>query len=249
MSWDLYETIERHALAQQRVERILLGLNWSVCGLEHGTGLCFSPSAVPRTLAWPGSLHGRSADSLVPWLRSFEPAEAAIGLCVANAALNRSDNALLARAEQLATAAPGHLRVFAHFAPLLRGANVVVIGLYPGLDALWADLPYQCIERRHLPGTVPDTAAEYVLPHADWVFITGSAIANKTAPRLLELCHRATVVMMGPSVPWLDELRRFGVDYLAGVVVRDPELAFRVAAEGGGTRMFDEAVEYRLAAL
>jgi len=70
--------IETHARSRERVERVLLGLSWSLCDLEHGTGLCFSPSEAPRTLAWPGNLRGRSADSLTPWLRSFEPAEAAL---------------------------------------------------------------------------------------------------------------------------------------------------------------------------
>jgi len=49
---------------------------------------------------------------------------------------------------------------------------------------------------------------------------------------------------MGPSLPWLAGWREFGVDYLAGVRVRDAAAARQVVAEGGGTRLFAEAVEY-----
>ena len=60
---------------------------------------------------------------------------------------------------------------------------------------------------------------------------------------------QAQVVLMGPSLPWLDGWRRFGVDYLAGVRVADPAGVRRVVAEGGGTRLFAGPVEYALMTL
>ena len=38
---------------------------------------------------------------------------------------------------------------------------------------------------------MPDPACEYVLPQADFAFITGVTLENKTAPRLLELAKDA----------------------------------------------------------
>jgi uncharacterized protein (DUF4213/DUF364 family) len=197
-------------------------------------------------LSFPGTLAGRRADDLVPWIRSFDPCEATVGTAVINAVVNHEGNALLSTAQPLANAAPPHLRVFANFTTEIKAARVVVVGKYPGLEELWCERSYTCIERRAAPGTLPDTAAEYVLPRADWVFLTGSAIANKTLPRLLELSRSATTVLMGPSVPWLQDWVDFGVDYLAGVVVRDVERLWQVAAEGGGTRIFEETVSYKL---
>ncbi len=224
---------------------MLLGLNWSVAEVE-GFGICFSPVDPPRTLAFPGTLAGRSVVELTPWIRSFDPCEATVGCAVVNATIHGDDNPCLARSEAMVGRGPPHLRVFEHFAPRLDGAAVVVVGRYPGLDALWQGRSYTCLERRSASGVVPDTAAEYVLPQADWVFLTGSAIANKTLPRLLELSRRATVVLMGPSVPWLPEWADFGVDYLAGVAVRDADRLLQIAGEGGGTRIFEDAVDYRL---
>lgn len=245
MSWALYDRLLEHASSTARLRRVLLGLQWSMAEAE-GLGLCFSPLAAPRTLKWPGTLAGREARELSGWLRSFDDAQAAVGLAALNALINLPDNAIAARAQPLAAGAPGHLRVFAHFTPLLAGAKVAVIGSYPGLEELWSGVNYRCLERRPAPQTLPDLACEYVLPECDWVFLTASAIANKSLPRLLELSHDAQVVLLGPSLPWLADWADFKVDYLAGVVVRDRERLWQVAAEGGGTRLFDEAVEYRL---
>lgn len=248
MPWDLYDLLVDRARSTQPLRRVLLGLNWSVAEVRE-SGLCFSPVNPPRTLAFPGTLAGRPVAEVAPWVRSFDPCEAAVGCAAINAVVNDPDNRCMARSQAIVAQAPAHLRVFAHFAPRLDGAEVVVIGRYPGLDMLWAGFRYICIERRATPGTLPDTAAETVLPKADWVFVTASAIANKTMPRLLDLSRKATVVLLGPSVPWMSEWSDFGVNYLAGVVVRDPERLMQIVAEGGGTRIFDDAVEYRVTSL
>lgn len=247
MAGDLYDMLLARAAADEPVRRVLLGLSWSLCEVD-AVGVCFSPSEAPRTLSWPGTLRGRRAAELAAWVRSFEAAQAGVGLSTINALINRSDNPLYARAQRLALAAPGHLQVFAQFAPLLKRAqSVAVVGRYPGLERLWKDVNYRCLERRPGPDTLPDTAAERVLPESEWVFLTGSALANHTLPRLLALSRAATVVLMGPSVPWLEEWAEFGVDYVAGCEVVDPEALFQTAAEGGGTRIFETGLCYRLA--
>lgn len=244
----LYEWLLDGSAGPGTLERMLLGINWTMAEVDGGCGFAFSPREVPRTLPWAGTLVGRQAAELRAWLLSWNPAEAAVGLATLNAQVNR-DSALLADAQPLAAPVPGHLQVFAHFRPRLAGRLVVVVGRYPGLDELWQDQPYQCLERAPQAGDWPDTAAEYLLPRADWVFVTASSLANKSLPRLLELSRSATVVLMGPSLPWLAGWERFGVDYLAGVRVLSPGAAWQVAAEGGGTRLFAGPVQYALAAL
>jgi uncharacterized protein len=253
-SWELYDWLLGHVTTEVAVQRVLLGLQWSVAATQNvldpdgptSPGLCFSPVDVPRTLPWPGTLIGRSALEVSQWLRSFDAAEASVALSTLNSVINTFDNACVARAERLAEGGPQHLRVFSHFAPQLTGAKVVVVGRYPGLERAFSEVKYTCLERRPNADTLPDTACEYVLPEADFVFLTASAIANKTLPRLLELSQHATVVLMGPSLPWLADWADFGVDFLAGVTVQHPESVWQVAAEGGGTRLFETSVEYRL---
>ncbi|MCC6076776.1 Rossmann-like domain-containing protein [Pseudomonas sp. GCM10022188] len=244
----VYDWLLASAPGDAQVERLCLGLNWTVAQVAGHCGFAFSPKQVPRTLSWAGTLAGRPSGELRPWLLSWNAAEAAVGLAVLNATIN-GDSACLREAMPLRAEVPGHLRVFAHFRPQLEGRRVAVIGHYPGLDQLWADLPYQCLERNPQDGDLPDSAAEFLLPQADWVFVTASSLANKTLPRLLELSRQARVVLMGPSLPWLEGWGEFGVDYLAGVRVLDGAAAQQVAAEGGGTRLFAGPVEYALLAL
>lgn len=144
-----------------------------------------------------------------------------------------------------------NLRVFDHFLPQLAGRRVAVVGRYPGLDR-WSErhgLDLTVLERRPGPADLPDPAAEWILPQAQWVFLTASSIPNKTFPRLMALARDATVVLMGPTLPWLAEFHHFGVDYLAGMEVADPSTLRQVVAEGGGVRLFDQAVRYRIAPL
>ena len=242
--WRIYDLLIERACSEELVRHVLLGLNWTLVE-ARATGLCFSPVA-PRTLEWPGTLRGRSSSELAGWLRSSDEVAASVGLAVVNAMLNGPANELVNRAVPLVNAAPPHLAVFRHFTKLVEGANVVVIGRYPGLELLWSQEDYLCLERRPLPGTVPESAAADVLPGADWVFVTASSLANHSLPELLELSHRARVVLMGPSLPWLAEWADFGVDYVAGVGVYDPARLLQIAAEGGGTRIFESAVGYRL---
>ncbi|GAB3373222.1 Rossmann-like domain-containing protein [Azotobacter armeniacus] len=247
----LYDWLLGHAVSaasDEPVGRVCLGLSWTLAEVGDGLGFAFGPRQVPRTLSWAGTLGGQASDRLYPWLLSWDSAEAAVGLAVVNAAINRA-SPCLSQAQPLRGDAPGNLSVFEHFRPRLEGRKVAVIGHYPGLAQLWQDLPYQCFERQPQDGDLPDAAVEYLLPEADWVFITASSLANKTLPRLLELSSHAQVVLMGPSLPWIYDWRRFGVNYLAGVRVQDAQAVRQVVAEGGGTRLFAGPVEYALLAL
>lgn len=259
MSWNLYDWLIQRARAHAsdtKFRRVLLCLNWSVAETTAGgVGLCFSPSDTPRTLNWPGTLTEKNISEFIEWTRHWNPAEATIGALAINALINADspalrDSDLIYDNNGIAHGdAPGHLRVLEHFQLQVKNQRVAVIGRYPGLDTLWSDIDYQCIERRPQQDDLPDTAADYILPQCDWVFITASSIANKTLPHLLSLSQHAQVVLMGPSLPWLYEWADFGVNYLAGVEVCDREKLFAIAGEGGGTRIFDGAVEYRLLTL
>ncbi|HEX8545054.1 MAG TPA: DUF364 domain-containing protein [Pseudomonas sp.] len=227
------------------VQNVCLGLNWTLAQVDENLGFAFSPRQVPRTLSWAGTLRGQSSQTLGSWLLSWNDAEAAVGLAVLNAGIN-TPSGCASQAQPLVGNTPGHLRVFAHFGRQLQGRNVVVIGHYPGLAQLWHGFAYHCLERLQQEGDSPDSACEYLLPAADWVFISASSIANKTLPRLLELSRHAQVVLMGPSLPWLRQWQQWGVNYLAGVRVLDATAALQVTMEGGGTRLFNGPVQYGL---
>ena len=47
-------------------------------------------------------------------------------------------------------------------------------------------------------------------------------------------------------MPWLTELKEFGIDYLAGVTVSNAKALRQTVAEGGGVRIFETGVQYQV---
>lgn len=248
----LYECLLDYCSSSLRIEKACIGLVWTVCQTSFSeqpvSGLAMSPAVATRTLPWPGTLKGRTLKEVGQWLTEWEPYQASMAM----AAINCSINSIARPPEGLvlpAQSSAANLTVFHHFLPQLHGKKVVVIGHYPGIEVFVDEYQWQVLERAPSAGDFPDPAAEFLLPDADWVFLSASTIPNKTFPRLAELSADATTVLMGPTVPWLPQLSEFGIDYLAGVDVVDAEQLYQTASEGGGVRIFDEAVRYRIVAL
>lgn len=246
----VYDLLIDSVPAEAHAAEVLIGLTWTLCRSESasGIGLAMSPQVQTRTLPWPGTLAGRRLADLAPWVRSWSPHEATVGMAAINAALNPSST-LAASASPIAPGASANLAVFDHFANQLAGRRVAVIGRYPGLDRLDLAWELTVLERNPGHGDLPDPAAEFCLAEADWVFLTATSLVNKTFPRLAEISRDATLVVMGPTLPWIGALRDWGVDYLAGVRVTDPAALRQTVAEGGGTRIFETGVEYAVADL
>lgn len=247
--WSLYDGLLDLAQgASWRVLEVVIGLTWTLCRCggpngEEGIGLAMSPGIPTRTLPWSGTLRGRTVADLAPWLRSWDPYESTVAMAAVNACLPGSSD-LAGCALPLFPEGPANLAVFQHFAERLDGRRVVVVGRYPGLDSLRIGWDLNVLERQPGPADLPDPAAEYLIPQADWVFLTASTIPNKTFPRLAELARDTRLVLMGPTAPWIEGLQAWGVDYLAGVQVTDPDALVRTVAEGGGTRIFETGVRY-----
>lgn len=256
--------LQNQGLSNPQLKSMLLGLNWSMAAvqwdestIEHTVnesyGLCFSPTATTRVMDWPGTLVGQPVGQMLDWITEWDPCKAVVATATLNAVVNsifdfQTDSLPLANLENEQNVPP-HLAVFNHFAPQLKGAKIAIIGHYPGIERYQDNLDITCIERNPRPGDLPDPAVEYVLPESDWVFITASSIANKTLPRLLQLSRESKVVLMGPSLPWLASWKEWGVDYLAGVEIINPTKLQQTVAEGGGTRIFQTGVNYRLMSL
>jgi uncharacterized protein (DUF4213/DUF364 family) len=116
------------------------------------------------------------------------------------------------------------------------------VGRFPTLEPLQDVCDLTVLERTPGGSDLPDVACEYVLPEQDCVCITGTAVSNKSLPRLLELSRSAYTVLVGPSFPlsgvWID----YGVDMLAGTVVTDTGGARHAAQEGAHRRLFSDGV-------
>lgn len=240
----IYELLLDYGNSQTMVKEIIIGLTWTLC-LGEGIGLCMSPAIPTRTLFWSGTLVNKTIAELAPWLNSWEPYNATVAIAAINSVIN-TQSPLLEQAQPLPSKGQKNLAVFEYFLPMIQGQKVSVIGRYPGLSDYEKEFDLKVIERQPSPEDFPDTAAEFLLPESDWVFLTATSIVNKTFPRLVELSQNAKLVLMGPTTPWLSEMAEMGIDYLAGVAITNPKALRQTVAEGGGRRIFETGVEYRV---
>jgi uncharacterized protein (DUF4213/DUF364 family) len=245
----VYELLLDHCSSDAVVDNLLIGLVWTLCQSRDktSTGLAMSPGFPTRTLKWSGNLTGKPITDLAAWILDWDPYQSTVAMAAINSCINSRplpDSVLLEPDAEHA-----NLAVFEHFLPQLQGKNVVVIGHYPGIERYQSQMQLSVLEKQPVAEDLPDSACEFLLPHADWVFLTGSSITNKTFPRLVELAAGARTVLMGPTVPWLPQLHEFGIDYLAGVEVTDAEALFHTAAQGGGVKIFSQGLRYRIAEL
>ncbi len=241
---DIYDLLIDYGNKDTYVKEILIGLTWTLCEAE-GIGLCMSPAIPTRTLSWSGTLVNKQIKELCLWLRSWNPYQATVAMAAINAIIN-TNSPLPQQAIVLPPSASANLAVFDYFIPQLRGKRVSVIGRYPGLNRYEQDMTINVIELNPTGNDFPASASEYLLPESDWVFLTATSIPNKTFPRLVELSRQANLVLMGPTLPWLAEFAELGVNYLAGITVTNPRELRQTIAEGGGVRIFDTGVQYRL---
>jgi uncharacterized protein (DUF4213/DUF364 family) len=246
--WQVYDLLLDIVPDDTMIEEISMGMTWTMCRANSRLGLAMSPQNGVRTLSWSGSLRGRSARELATWVREWDPYKSTVGMATINATIYHDDQ-LLTRLHPVMSGESANLAVFEHFYPQLSGKKVVVVGRYPGMDEVLKGIDVTVLERQPGAHDLPDTAAEYILGEADWVFLTATSLINKTFPRLAELARNSNLVLMGPTTPWLTELSEFGVDYLAGVRVHDAASVAQTIAEGGGTRLFESGLEYCIADL
>ncbi len=202
---------------------------WSrSCGLastigagDHEHGATFVTGA--------GRLQEHSAGQLARLAHSESTLEAGIGLAAINSLLEVDEtrcvelNAgrfLIERAPGKRVALVGHFP----FVPELRRAagRLWVIDLHPAAGDLG-----------------PEEGAE-LIPQADLVAITGSALINHTIEGLLAGCRRDSLVMvLGPTAPLSPVLFDYGVDVISGTRVADPERALRSVSQGAVFRQVE----------
>ncbi len=243
----LYELLLDYCSSDMLIDNLIIGLVWTLCQGKGATGLAMSPGIATRTLPWSGTLSGKAITDIAAWIFEWEPYKATVAMAAINSCINSRplpESTVIEAYEE-----HPNLSVFEHFLPQLHQQKVVVIGHYPGIERYQTQMQLTVLEKQPTGTDFPDSACEFLLPNADWIFLTASSIPNKTFPRLAELADNAKTVLMGPTVPWLPQLHEFGIDYLAGVEITDPTALYHTTAQGGGVRIFQNGVRYRIADL
>lgn len=230
------------------VRSVLVGAHWTVvcsryCGLAS-TVLEEKPHDHARVrVRDAGCLHLKSARELAEYARSDNPLEACIGVAAINSLLQVDErHAVEINAAEV---------LIKHG----RGRHVAVVGHFPFIPRLRdATVQLWVIEKYPTEGEYPAAAATDLIPRAEVVALTGSALINHTLDGLLSLCRPgATVIVLGPSTPLSPVLFDHGATIISGARVVDEEMALRTIGQGAtfqqvqGARLLTLAREHDLA--
>jgi uncharacterized protein (DUF4213/DUF364 family) len=180
-----------------------------------------------------GHLHRKSACELAEYALSDNPLEVSIGIAAVNSLLDVDESQSV------------EINALDVLAERGRGKTVALVGHFPfipklrsAVEQLWV------IEQRPADGEYSAEAGVDLIPQADVVAVTGSAIINHTLDGWLKLCKpEVPVMVLGPSTPFSPVLYDFGVTFLAGTQVIDEAAVLRTVGQGAtfqqveGTRL------------
>jgi uncharacterized protein (DUF4213/DUF364 family) len=173
-----------------------------------------------------GALQEKSALELAGLAHSERLLEAAIGLATINSLLEVDENRCCEMNAGNLVAEKG------------AGKRVAIVGHFPFVTALRDTVKeLWVIENNPKPGDLPAERAADLIPRADVVGITGTAVTNHTLESLLALCKpNSYVVILGDSAPLSELFFECGVDAVAGTRVFDPDLALKCVSQGANYR-------------
>jgi uncharacterized protein len=238
----LADDIVQHGieLAQQHTAAdIRIGLGYTAVRLENGRcGLAFTLHEDEYesccVISEAGSLAGRKASELIPWMKLKDTTACAVGLATLNALVAPPAAAVDSDILDLLPAGPEDtVGMIGYFGPLVERLKKQVRILH-------------VFERKPDPdyGILPESAVQDLLPKCQVVILSATTLLNHTIDNLLNLSGTAReIAILGPSAPFLPEIfRRRGVTILSGIQVVDSQKVLQIVSEAGGTRLFGKAI-------
>lgn len=236
--WKIYDELIDLIPKDLSVVDCLVGLHWTLVRSETGIGaaMTLKGGKAEKDLL---NITGMPLKELAAYVKSWNLLQASLGQAAINSVLNTPDNVMRITGKPLVkTDDPEEANGFKEFFPEITGKKVAVIGHFPQIEELGSVCQLSIMEREPQEGDYPDLANEYILPGQDYVFITGTALINKTMPRLLELCRKSKTIVLGPSTPLSPLLFNHGVEAIASMVILDHKNAWQAVQEGGKMKVF-----------
>ena len=173
-----------------------------------------------------GSLLKKTPRELTQMAYSESILEASIGMAAINSLLEVDDESCL------------ELNAADLIVEKGNGKRVVIVGHFPFLPRvrekakeLWV------IEMNPQEGDLDESETDRLIPLADVVAITGTALTNHTIEHLLTLCRPAAfVILLGDTAPLSPVLFEYSVDAVSGTKVINTDLALKCVSEGANFR-------------
>ncbi len=208
------------------VRSVMVGAHWTaVCSRHCGLATTIigdKPHDHNTVVHDAGRLHRKSARELAELARSDNLLEAGIGVAAINSLLEVDEN--------------NAVEINASEVLMEQGAgkNVALVGHFPFIPRLRKSVGNLWVIEQYPTGDDhPAQSASELIPKADVVALTGSALINHTLDGLLELCRpEALVMILGPTTPLSPVLFDHGVNIIAGSRVIDEDAVLHAIGQG-----------------
>jgi uncharacterized protein len=239
--WQIYDALINGIPEKLVVDELFCGVSkaWVRCGEGFGFSLVLAGETRPVTTICKKP--GMKLRDLAACVKSWNYVEASIGQAAINAYYNASGVAAR-NGIHLSEGRFAEDRVndpFIVYQNAIRHKKVTIIERFHYLDQLFRPVcQLSVLALQPVDGEYSYAAAEYLLPESDYVFISGSALIDKSLPRFLKLAQQAYVVIVGPTTPLAPQLSQFGVRDLSGFVIQDGEKARRICAGQENYRIY-----------
>lgn len=214
------------------VRSVLVGAHWTVMCSRHCGMAATQVSDHPHghgQVREVGRLHQKSARELAKWAYSTQPLKTAIGVAAINSLLDVDESLAVEINASEVLISRG------------RGKNIALVGHFPFIQQLRQSAKnLWVIEQHPTDDEYPAESAVNLLPQADVVAITGSALVNHTLDGLLALCKpNSTVMVLGPSTPLSPILFKYGITIISGTRVIDEAAVLRTVGQGASFRQVE----------
>ena len=180
----------------------------------------------PPMVKEPGFLLDKTPLELAQLAYSQRILEAAIGMATINSLLEIDENSCI------------ELNAAELIVEKGKGKRTAIVGHFPFVPRIREySKEVWVIEKNPRAGDFGEAEADNLIPRADVVAITGTALTNHTLEHLLDLCNpKAYVIVLGDTAPLSSILFDHGFNAISGTKVMNAELALRCVSQGANYR-------------
>ncbi len=240
--WQIYDELIEGIPKDLLVDEVICGKEYCCVRSGDSVGMCGSRTPTTRAAVFTKNMIGAPLFEVAECVKSWNFVEASAGLAALNAYYN---NPQVARGNGVLFSDSMRVedRIFDPFIMSqneVRGKKVAVVGHFPHLERLLEPIcDFSIIEWGPKDGDYPISAAEYILPDCEYIYLTNSCIVNKTLPRLLELSKNAIrLTMVGPGTPLAPLFFNYGFETLSGFMIKDGAKLARIVAGAENGKIF-----------
>lgn len=241
--WKIYNELISGIPQDLVVDELICGKEYCYVRSDDSAGMTGARTLSTRASTFAKNMIGAPLVEVAECVKSWNFTEASAGLAAINAYYNNPKQAR-DNGVEFSDSKRVEDRIFDPFIMSqneVRGKKVAVIGHFPHLEQLMEPIcDFSIIEWEPKDGDYPISAAEYILPDCDYVYLSNACFINKTLPRFLELSKNATkITIVGPGTPLAPSLFAYGVDTLSGFIIKDSASLARIVAGAENDKIFN----------